>query len=66
MKDPVFKAYMNRKPQKIRVLVGAYLGKCTDRNKHSLQDLANLMSINEKEKLMTSIAQAIGQEYIQR
>ena len=68
MQDPVFKAYMDREPQKIRVLVGAYLGKCIDRNKHSLQDLANLIGVNakEKEELMTTIAQAIGQEYMQQ
>ena len=68
VQDPVFKAYWDAKSREIRGLVGAYLGKCIDRKKHSLQDLAKLLSVSpqEKEEIMTSIAQAIGQEYEQR
>ena len=42
----------------------AYIGKCIDRKKYSLEDLANLGSNNEqeKEKIMTSIAHEFLQE----
>ena len=68
MQDPVFKAHMKRESKEIRSLVGAYLGKCIDRKKHSLKDLVKLLIVNpkEKEELMTTIAQAIGQEYMQQ
>ena len=66
--DPIFKAYFDTLSKEFRNLALAYLGKCIDRNKHSLADLANLVSSSpqEKEEIMTSIAQAIGQEYEQR
>jgi predicted transposase YdaD len=65
MHEPAFKTYFDRLPKELRNLVLAYLGKCIDREKHSLEDLINLVSSNPQEKteIMTSIAQAIGQEY---
>ena len=65
MHEPAFKTYFDRLPKELRNLVLAYLGKCIDREKHSLEDLISLVSSNPQEKteIMTSIAQAIGQEY---
>ena len=68
MKSPIFREHFDALPQDIRYLVGAYLGHCIDRTKHSLQDLANLVSRDpqKSEEIMTSIAQAIGREYEQK
>jgi hypothetical protein len=65
MNDPTFKAYFNILPKELRNLVLAYLGKCIDHSKHTLGNLVDLVagSKTEKEEIMTSIAQAIGQEY---
>ena len=51
-------------PQEERNLVGRYLLHYMDRGQHSLEDLVNLLSSNpqEKETIMTSIAQALKQE----
>jgi predicted XRE-type DNA-binding protein len=66
--DPIFKVYFDALSKELRNLVLSYLGNCIDRNKHSLADLANLVSSNsqEKEDIMTSIAQAIRQEGMQQ
>jgi predicted transposase YdaD len=65
--DPIFKVYFDALSKELRNLVLSYLGNCIDRNKHSLEDLINLVSSNpqEKEEIMTSIAQAIRQEGMQ-
>ena len=65
MNVSIFKTYFHALPKKLRNLVLAYLGNCIDYRQHSLEDLVNLVSINsqEKKEIMTSIAQAIGQEY---
>ena len=64
MGEPTFETHFYALSQEIRKVVGSYLGHCIDRDKHSLEDLANLVSRNpqEKEAIMTSIAQAIKQE----
>ena len=51
-------------PQEERNLVSTYLLHYMDRGQHSLEDLVNLLSSNpqEKETIMTSIAQALKQE----
>ena len=66
--DPLFKAHFDVLPREIRNLVLAYLGNCIDRAQHSLEDLVNLASSNpqEKEEIMTTIAQAIRQEGMQQ
>jgi predicted transposase/invertase (TIGR01784 family) len=66
--DPIFKVYFDALSKELRNLVLSYLGNCIDRNKHSLADLADLVSSNpqEKEEIMTSIAQAIRQEGMQQ
>jgi hypothetical protein len=65
MNNPTFKACFNTLPKELRNLVLAYLGKCIDQEKHSLENLVTLVtsSKTEKEEIMTTIAQAIGQEY---
>ncbi len=66
--DPTFKASLDTLPRAIKNLVGTYLGKYIDQSKHSLEDLANLLSVSsqEKEEIMTTIAQSIGKEYMQQ
>ncbi len=66
--DPIFKVYFDALSKELRNLVLSYLGNCIDRNKHSLTDLVTLVSSNpqEKEEIMTSIAQAIRQEGMQQ
>ncbi len=66
--DPTFSVYFNALSKELRNLVGSYLGHFIDRNKYSLEDLANLVSSNpqEKEEIMISIAQAIKQEGMQQ
>jgi predicted transposase YdaD len=68
MGAPIFKEHFDTLPQELRNLVLAYLGKCIDREKYSLEDLVTLIanSKKEKEEIMTTIAQAIGQEYMQQ
>jgi Putative transposase, YhgA-like len=68
MREPIFKEHFNALPQSLRNLVLAYLGKCIDLEKHSLEDLITLTTSNEKEKedIMVTIADAIGKEYMQQ
>lgn len=68
MREPIFKEHFDALPKALRNLVLAYLGKCIDREKHSLEDLITLTTSNEKEKegIMITIADAIGQEYMQQ
>ena len=66
--DPIFKSYFGTLSKELRKLVLLYLAKCIDLTKHSLEDLATLVGRDQQEKIeiMTSIAQAIGQEYEQK
>lgn len=68
LQDDVFKNYFNKVPKELRTLTLIYLVHCIDRSKHSMEDLAKLVSYNSQDKteIMTSIAQAIRQEGIQQ
>lgn len=65
--NPIFKSHFGALSKELRNLTLTYLGNCIDREKHSLEDLANLISNNPQEttEIMTSITQAIRQEGMQ-
>ncbi len=68
MREPIFKEYFDTLPKALRNLVLAYLGKCIDQEKHTLENLITLTASNkqEKEDIMTTIAQAYQQEALQQ
>jgi predicted transposase YdaD len=68
MHVPTFQQYFQSLPDELKDIALIYLGKCIDKRQHSLEELINLVATNiqEKERIMTSIAHSYLQQGISK